>query len=88
MPCGGAEELLRLGFRMEWSTGGCVVLDLRHVGDVEAQSSEMADVVLRALRGGRRQGPENIQLYLPWNLSEEKKKELGNAGLPQGDDTS
>jgi len=32
--------------------------------------------------------PENIQLFLPWNLSEEKKKELGNAGLPQGDDTS
>jgi len=25
---------------------------------------------------------------LPWNLSEEKKKELGKAGLPQGDDTS
>jgi len=32
--------------------------------------------------------PENIQPFLPWNLSEEKKKELGNAGLPQGDDTS
>ena len=32
--------------------------------------------------------PDNIQLFLPWNLSEEKKKELGNAGLPQGDDTS
>jgi hypothetical protein len=32
--------------------------------------------------------PANIQLFLPWNLSEEKKKELGNAGLPQGDDTS
>jgi len=26
--------------------------------------------------------------FLPWNLSEEKKKELGKAGLPQGDDTS
>jgi len=32
--------------------------------------------------------PENIQLFLPWNLSEEQKKELGNAGPPQGDDTS
>jgi len=32
--------------------------------------------------------PENIQLFLPWNLSEEQKKEFGNAGLPQGDDTS
>jgi transposase len=32
--------------------------------------------------------PENIQPFLPWNLSEEKKKELGNAGLPQWDDTS
>ena len=26
--------------------------------------------------------------FLPWNLSEEKKKELGKAGLPYGDDTS
>src|SRR5208337_1051030 len=25
---------------------------------------------------------------LPWNLSDEKKKELGKAGLPQGGDTS
>jgi transposase len=32
--------------------------------------------------------PENIQLFLPWNLSEEQKKKLGNAGVPQGDDTS
>ena len=73
---------------MEWSTSGRVVLDLRHVVDVEAESSEMVDVVLRALRGGRGKVPENIQLFLPWNLSEEKKKELGNAGLPQGEDTS
>ena len=56
-PCGGSEELLRLGFPMEWSTSGRVVLDLRHVVDVEAESSEMVDVVLRALRGGRGQGP-------------------------------
>jgi transposase len=32
--------------------------------------------------------PEDIQLFLPWNLSEEQKKELGDAGLPEGDDTS
>ncbi len=56
-PCGGSEELLRLGFPMEWSTRGRVVLDLRHIVAVEAESSEMADVVLRALRGGRGQGP-------------------------------
>src|SRR5208282_5217105 len=56
-PGGGAEELLRLGIPMECSTGGGVVLDLRHVVDVEAQSSEMADVVLRAMRSSRGQGP-------------------------------
>ena len=33
-----------------------VVLDLGHVGAVEAQSPEMANVVLRALCGGRGQG--------------------------------
>ncbi len=32
--------------------------------------------------------PENIQPFLPWNLSEEQKKELGTAGFPQWDDTS
>ena len=42
---------------MEWSPGGGVVLDPRHAVHVEAQSSEMADVVLRALRGIRGQGP-------------------------------
>ncbi|MGZ3433237.1 MAG: hypothetical protein ACXWN0_16110, partial [Isosphaeraceae bacterium] len=26
--------------------------------------------------------------FLPWNLSEEKKKKLVKAGLPHGDDTS
>src|SRR5664279_4323962 len=53
---GGAEELLRLGFALEWPVGGGGVLDLRHVGAVGAQSPEVADVVLRALRGGRGQG--------------------------------
>ena len=55
-PGGGAEELLRLGVALERSTGGGVVLDLGHVVAVEAQSAEMADVVLRAMRGGRGQG--------------------------------
>ena len=32
--------------------------------------------------------PADIQAFLPWNLSEEKKKELGDTGLPEGDDTS
>jgi transposase len=32
--------------------------------------------------------PENIQAFLPWNLSEEQRKELGKAEPPQGDDTS
>ena len=38
----------------------------------------MADVVLRALRGGRDKVPENIQLFLPWNLSEEKKETVAS----------
>jgi transposase len=32
--------------------------------------------------------PADIKPFLPWNLSEEKKKELRNNGLPEGDDTS
>ena len=32
--------------------------------------------------------PEDIQLFLPWNLSQEKKKELGGPGPTEGDDTS
>jgi len=32
--------------------------------------------------------PADIQEFLPWNLSEDKKKELRNADLPEGDDTS
>ena len=32
--------------------------------------------------------PADIQPFLPWNMSEEKKKELRDAGLPEGDDTS
>ena len=31
--------------------------------------------------------PEDIQPFLPWNLSEERKKELGEPGLAEGDDT-
>jgi transposase len=32
--------------------------------------------------------PADIQRFLPWNLSDEKKKELRNTGLPEADDTS
>lgn len=32
--------------------------------------------------------PADIQAFLPWNISEEKIKELRSAGLPEGDDTS
>jgi transposase len=32
--------------------------------------------------------PADIQPFLPWNLSEEKKKELSDSKLPGGDDTS
>ena len=32
--------------------------------------------------------PADIQPFLPWNLSEEKKKELSDSKLPEGDDTS
>jgi transposase len=32
--------------------------------------------------------PEDIQQFLPWNLSAEKRKNLGEPGLPEGDDTS
>jgi transposase len=32
--------------------------------------------------------PADIKEFLPWNLSDEKKKELRDTGLPEGDDTS
>jgi transposase len=32
--------------------------------------------------------PADIQPFLPWNLSEEKRKELSDSKLPEGDDTS
>jgi transposase len=32
--------------------------------------------------------PADIQAFLPWNLSDEKKTELRDTGLPEGDDTS
>ncbi len=38
-----------------------------------------------AAAGGR--VPADIQPFLPWNLSAEKKKSLGEPGLPEGDDT-
>jgi transposase len=32
--------------------------------------------------------PEDIQPFLPWNLDPAKRNELGDPGLPEGDDTS
>jgi transposase len=32
--------------------------------------------------------PADIQPFLPWNLSDEKKKDLRDTGLPEADDTS
>jgi transposase len=39
-----------------------------------------------AIAGGK--VPADIQAFLPWNLSDEKKKALRDTGLPEGDDTS
>jgi transposase len=39
-----------------------------------------------AAAGG--QVPADIQPFLPWNLSDERKKELSNNPFPEGDDTS
>ena len=32
--------------------------------------------------------PEDVQSFLPWNLSAEKKKELGDPGITEGIDSS
>jgi transposase len=32
--------------------------------------------------------PADIQMFLPWTISDEKKKELTTRDLPEGDDTS
>ena len=64
---------------MERSASRGDVFDLCHALDVEAQSPEMADVVFRGVRGGRRRGSADIRPFLPWNMSEEKKDELGTS---------
>ena len=76
-----ARKLLRLGVALEWSTDGGVVLDLGHVGAVEAQSPEMADVVFEHCAAAGGKVPGDVQSFLPWNLSEERKKELGEPGI-------
>ena len=40
------------------------------------------------LRGGRGQGSRNIERFLPWNLSQEKRKELGGPDPTEAADTS
>ena len=44
------------------------------------------DFVQCAAAGG--QVPRDIQAFLPWNLSDEKKNELRDTGLSEGDETS
>src|SRR4051794_13708734 len=39
-----------------------------------------------AVAGGK--VPEDIQPFLPWNLDAAKRNELGEPGLPEGEDTS
>jgi transposase len=39
-----------------------------------------------AVAGGK--VPEDIQPFLPWNLDAAKRSELGEVGLPEGEDTS
>jgi transposase len=39
-----------------------------------------------AVAGGK--VPADIQAFLPWNMSEEKKEELSDTDVPEGDDTS
>ena len=64
-----------------WSgrLGGRVVLDLCHVVALEAQSSEMADVVLRALRDGRGQGSGGYPTVLAVEPRCREKERTGGA---------
>src|SRR5260370_350716 len=43
---------------------------------------------LDACAAARGKGPADIQPFLPWNMSEEKKKEFTDTGVPEGNDTS
>ena len=70
------------GVALEWSTDGGVVLDLGHVGDVEAQSAEMADVVLRALCGGREQSPGRHPTVFTMEPECREKEEPGEIRTP------
>ena len=70
------------GVALEWSTDGGVVLDLGHVGDVEAQSAEMADVVLLALCGGREQSPGRHPTVFTMEPECREKEEPGEIRTP------
>ena len=48
----------------------------------------MADVVLRALCGGRWQSPDRHPTVLTMEPECREKKSLVESGLPEGDDTS
>ena len=85
----GAKELLRLGFSLERPTGGGNVFAVGHTGALENQSTIVVDVVLGELCGGRGKAPENIQRFLPWNLSPERRVALAEqAASPSTADTS
>ena len=73
-----AQKNFSLGVALEWSTDGGAVLDLGHVGAVEAQSPEMADVVLRALCGGRGQGSGGRAIVLA--VESERREEERTGG--------
>ena len=51
----GMQELLRLGFSLEWPVGGDNVFAVGQAGTLENQSATVADVVLGELCGGRRE---------------------------------
>ena len=72
------EELLRLGGGLEWPADGGGVLDLGHVVAMGAQSPEMADVVLRALCGGRGPGSGGRPIVLTMEVERTKRRNWGN----------
>jgi len=74
---------------VEWPAGRDDVFVVGHAGSLANQSAVVADVVLRELCGGRRKSPDDIQQFLPWNLSPERHAALAEqAASPSTADTS
>jgi hypothetical protein len=66
---------------MEWPTGSGGILDLCHVVDAEAQSSKIADVVLRAMRShGERSSRRHPDILTVEHERREKAGTLGHRG--------